>query len=414
LPLMLRAGLLAIAALVLPSASFAQSDDERDLIEALEKQVLTLESGDGPNSADLIAPLTALSEFYEEAGESVLSAAAVQRALEIVRVNYGLYTLEQAALLRRLIARAESLGDYFAAWDLEQSLLRLAERNPEDIRTAGILRDTADRRMKVLERYNAGGLPVEVILGCYYMEIVPTRRVDSNGLPINARGTTEDSCTSGSRRRVNQRIVSEAQRYYSQAVNILLLNEDYSSNELPTLLMELVHSSYSYSIPALGKRSLRYLLAYQTTTSAPLTDRFDTLVQMADWELLHSDGSRGRESALTAYAKALRLLEETPPARRAIERAFSPEIPIRLPAFYPNPLVTREQGSAGYIDVTFVVDKYGRSRKIQLLDATANATALAGKRLTQTIRRSRFRPQLVDGQFADTDPIVVRYHFGHK
>jgi hypothetical protein len=104
--------------------------------------------------------------------------------------------------------------------------------------------------------------------------------------------------------------------------------------------------------------------------------------------------------------EALRLLGDEPASRAWIDQAFSPGIPIRLPGFYPNPLVTTEQGSVGHIDVAFVVDTHGKNRGVRILETTRNAE----NHLKHVIKRSRFRSWLVDGQFADTDAIVVRYY----
>jgi hypothetical protein len=169
-------------------------------------------------------------------------------------------------------------------------------------------------------------------------------------------------------------------------------------------------SSYRDETLALGRRSLNSLLGYQTKNSEPLLTRIETLVQIADWDLVYSDTRDGKESALAQYGEALKLLKEEPVAQASIDRLFSPEIPIALPAFLPNPLITSDVASTGHIDVAFEVDKYGRSRRFRILDRTNNSTVAAEKRLEQLIKRSHFRPKLINGQFADTAPIVVRYY----
>ena len=96
----------------------------------------------------MIALFTELGLRYQDRNEPAHAAAATKRALEILRVNEGLYTLDQAPLIRQLIRNSLALGDHDAAWELEQGLLRLAERDPNDLRTARILSDVGDRRMR--------------------------------------------------------------------------------------------------------------------------------------------------------------------------------------------------------------------------------------------------------------------------
>ena len=384
-------GVLVLLALGLPSTTFSQRGAQRQIAENLQDEIRAAELRAGPNSAELIEPLTTLGQLYENGGEPLFAAVAFRRAVEVVRVNYGLHSLEQAPLTRRLIENAEAAGDHELAWDLEQNLLTLAGRHPDDPRTARILRETADRRMDILARYNAGEFPPEIVLGCYY---------------------GDGSCNAGSSHSVKQRLVFEAQTYYAQAVRIILGNQRYSSDELPQLLMELAVISYRYGNPSLGRRSLSYLLAYQTKNSRDWVTRIDALVQIADWDLLHAVGRDAEDAALAEYAQAYELLERNGTAQESIDQMFSPETPVVLPAFLPNPLATKEKHeSLGHIDVAFDVDRHGRSRHVRVLDTSANSTRLAEKRLVQLISRGRFRPRFEHGRVVDAAPMAVRYSF---
>ena len=186
----------------------------------------------------------------------------------------------------------------------------------------------------------------------------------------------------------------------------------YSSDELPQLLMELAVISYRYGNPSLGRRSLSYLLAYQTKNSRDWVTRIDALVQIADWDLLHAVGRDAEDAALAEYAQAYELLERNGTAQESIDQMFSPETPVVLPAFLPNPLATKEKHeSLGHIDVAFDVDRHGRSRHVRVLDTSANSTRLAEKRLVQLISRGRFRPRFEHGRVVDAAPMAVRYSF---
>jgi len=374
-------------------------DERRRMLAALREEIEEIEAQDGPNARKLIAPLTALGSLYQEGGEHALAIAATNRALEVVRYNDGLYTLEQAPLIRQLVDNAEVLGSAEMAWELEQKLLALAERHPTDLHTARILRDTADRRMDVLSRYKAGEFPPEIVLGCYYAALLPPGLVE------------KPNCTAGSSSVVKYRLLYEAQTYYAQAANIILQNEQYASDELPSLLMDLVQSSYIYNNPTLGERSLRYLLAYQTTNSEPWLERIGTLVRIADWNLLYSDSRGSNGDALAIYAQAYELLREHGIAQASIDQIFSPATPVVIPEFRPNPLsFVAASGAAGYIDIAFEVDKYGRAQRIEILDTVGRAARSDHKRLKELVIRSRFRPMTTDGQFTDSGRIVVRYY----
>jgi hypothetical protein len=164
-----------------------------------------------------------------------------------------------------------------------------------------------------------------------------------------------------------------------------------------------VHGIADYGF---GRKSLERLLAYENASSAPLHEKIDALVRIADWDLLYSYNS----NALEDYERAYEMLEQAG-AQASIDELFSPKTPVVLPAFMSNPLVSDQtQTSSAYIDVAFEVSRYGESRKIRILDNTTDATDADKARLVDLIQRSRFRPRGTNGEFARASPVVLRYY----
>jgi hypothetical protein len=398
--------LLIVIALVAPAVAFAPRgaaalDNDPSTLDRLEAEIVAIEARDGPDAEHLIEPLAALGAYYQEQGDDGLALAATQRARELVRKNFGLYSLDQAPLIRRLMDSEESIGDPVATWNLEQDLLLLAERHPGDQRTVQIFRETADRRIDVLNRYRAGEWPAEVYLGCYYH---PARRQSSSlGLSTN--------CRSGSRSTVEAGLAADATRYYGRAINIIISNREYDSSDLPGLLTSLLYSSYALGNSIRGERSLRNVLAYQNVETVPWTERLETITQLGDWLLLNADGGHDNQKGLRVYLEAYRLLVGRTADPQLVERIFSPPIPVVLPSFAPNPLDTAETVSTrGHIDIAFDVTKYGKSDAIEVIEAAGNATRADEKDLVQLILRSRFRPRVTSGGFADASRVTVRYY----
>jgi hypothetical protein len=136
----------------------------------------------------------------------------------------------------------------------------------------------------------------------------------------------------------------------------------------------------------------------------------ETLIEIADWDLLYAAHNvDGDETALEEYTRVHDLLAEQG-AQKSIDRIFSPDIPVILPAFAQNPLVRGpEQRGDRHVDVSFEIDKHGQSHHVRILGTTTDATRTVEKRVVQFISASRFRPRIVDGRFADSAPVVVRY-----
>jgi hypothetical protein len=464
----MTAGISVLAVAVTPFVALSQpefepvarDDQQRQIVEVLQR----IQSENGPNSPDSIDLWKALGLLYQESGDRALSAAAVERALQIVRVNYGVHSLDQAPLIQQLIRSEEENGNHAGAWEREQELLTLVRRHPDDMRTVPILRAIAAKRLDILDRYLAGERPPQIALGCYY----DWSRSDDVG-----------SCHSGSRRDVVRTLIFDAQRNFADAVAVILRNELYSNAELRELELELVRSSdliryhndldpgdpeFHLAVPPhvmrstepwrstvdalllladwdlpdspdapvvergwlsgretevfptydrvgnhyrLGRLALQRLFDYDAATSAPIPSQLDAVVAIADWDLLYSRNAL----AFEGYALAYRLLEETANARASIDRIFSPATPVMLPTFSPNPLVVDEtRESTGYIDFTFEITKYGQARRLEIVDATANATDADKDSAVWLIVRTRFRPRVTDAEAVLARPVVARYY----
>lgn len=397
--------LAVLAALAAPSSVLAQAGSQStaegqttavdELVETIAR--IEQESDDGALSAELIDPLEELALRYAEGDDHALAAAAIERALDVVRVNYGLYSLEQAPLLQQYIANEKARGDPAAAWELEQELITLINRHAEDLATVPMFVDLADQRMDLIDRYIAGEFPPEIILGCYY----------------RSANAAFGSCSAGSKGVAVRHILQEAKEYYESAIGALLKHELYASDELRDLEMKLIRANYYYGSELIppsryeeGKARLNRLIDYDVESSQTL-GQIDALVQIADWDLMYSNNSRAIETYEDAYAQLL----EHDIAKESIDRLFAPETPVVLPVFVPNPLVSEETSdSRGHVDVAFEITRFGRARQIRILDTTQNATRSDRNMVEELIMHARFRPRTEDGQFGDASLVDLRYY----
>jgi hypothetical protein len=380
--------LFAIVAAGVPCGTLAQptfepvakSPEQRQLVE----QIVETQSRDGPFSPQLVELLAKLGDSYQENGDADLAAAATDRARQVVRVNEGLFSLEQLPLLRQSIEHAETIGDITAAQQLEQDLRALIQRHPTDLRTVPVLHELGDKQMDYLRRRLAGELPAP-------FNISVSMRQGSD--PFQGRAASLMGP------------LWQAWSYYGRAINVLLHHQQYASAELDDLETQFVRISFQNGAYQSGRESLLRQVSYDVAKGEPWAARLNKLIGVADWDLLFVHNSR----AHSTYAQAFALLKQKGASARTVEEIFSPKVPIVLPTFLPNPLATSEAGSTGYIDVAFDVHKYGGSRQAEIVGATANATDEEKTRLLRTVMRSQFRPRSTDGEFWRTSPVVLRY-----
>jgi hypothetical protein len=415
---LLGAAILLLGAAAAPHPGLAQSAFEPVANTERERQIVDkiheMQSRQGPYAPDLIEPWMALSLVYEEEGLREFTTAAIEEARQAVRVNYGLYSLEEAPLLQRTLRIKDAAGDVEAAMGVEDALLDLAKHHPDDLRIVPILREIGDRRLDVLERYLNDEMPAEISLGCYYQR--SRRSLSDPSLPSAGMQST---CLGGSRRVAIRSLSAEAWTYYHEAVGVMTRNGRYASSELQEMESQLLRISYSFSgyHPGYqsyyaGKQSYRRLISYNAVNSAPWLARIETFVEMTDWDLLFSQkaGKRALSDTFDAYRQSHDLLEQKGVPQASIDEIFAPELPVVLPTFLRNPLASEDSGSGRYIDAAFDITMYGRSEHVDVLDTSMNATSSEQNDLVRLIRRSVFRPRTNAGRFDEASRIVVRYH----
>jgi hypothetical protein len=146
---------------------------------------------------------------------------------------------------------------------------------------------------------------------------------------------------------------------------------------------------------------------YRASRIGTVEELAKALVELADWDLVFARNGKALDQYVEAYEM---LVSEGVPAA-SIREIFSPETPVLLPTFLPNPLAgSAPDEPAGHIDVSFELGKYGTSRKVEVLDVSGEGAAAPEKDLVKLIVTNRFRPRLVDGVSDGGGPYQVRYY----
>jgi hypothetical protein len=450
------------AALAQPALGPSASEAQRQVVEQLER----IQSRDGPNAEALIAPLTELAQLYEQDGDYGFAIATIDRAVGVIRVNRGVHSLDQAPLLRQALHDEEARGNSAEALNREQDLLALARRHPSDLRTVPIFREAADRRMAMMEREKTEedpedlceALGIEVLicdtraaagaalrearpLYAEAIEVLLRNRLYSSdelrGLElalvrsVMERFATEDLPTvTAADRRGESRLILSAEHcksgepallsgqdptklwviterldaLYSRGTNDDSVKETDQPEELPTLAL------HAITLYEFGRRALSRLYYYEVVSAASSLAQIEAFVQVADWDLLHSCNSL----ALREYDQAYAWLRETGSAQ-AMDALFSPKTPVVLPAYAPNPLAQNALPySTAYVDVAFTITPLGESRGIETRKTTTSGADAETESLVTLIKRSRFRPRVVDGVLGRAAPVVMRHYLGGR
>lgn len=126
-------------------------------------------------------------------------------------------------------------------------------------------------------------------------------------------------------------------------------------------------------------------------------------VMLGDWLLWHGQW----DSAMNAYQEATAELVALGDAQEDVEAIFAE--PVALPNFdgarHLPATVPPEQAN---LQVEFDVNKHGKALNIERVDSSDLSSGRAN-RVLRTLRKTRFRPQLVMGEPQDTEGVTRAY-----
>jgi tetratricopeptide (TPR) repeat protein len=356
----------------------------------------------GERSSTLIEPLQSLAALYEAAGNHDAAIAALQKAVWILRVNSGLFSLDQVDVVEALLAARRANGQHSEAATLEGYLQQLAMRNPEDARVASLLARLADAEMASAR------------------DLVDVPPPPQFSLTLNDFGPHPVELRSPA-----LKAMLAARRHYAEAILTGTRNGSETFADLvalenrliDTLYFELAHPKLTYyedsssrftKLEALGNVGERMLQAKiynagKLTLSAVATAK--AMIELGDWYLVFSANG----AALAQYRAARDLLVADGVSQSRIDEILSPEIPPVLPA----PWDTANRQHHGYVDAEIELGPYGTARNIDVLATSPDTPKILEKRLRQYLERNRFRPRFVDGRPARSDRFSARFYYDY-
>lgn len=313
-----------------------------------------LRTVDGALTPLVIAPLIDLGEIYQASGEHIAALAAFEEARSVSRRIYGLYDEGQIQLLDRMTTSLVSERLFVEARDLQREAWALVERKFEPHTNAAL-----DARYKYASW-----------LG-----------------------------------RFGQR-QAEREQYFT-AVRII---RDYDGDDSVRLVAPLRAIGNSYRQDQLpdgnGSRALHNALKVLDAQEQP-----DALVvaevlrDIGDW----TAAFRGPSSRNESYRRAWEMLEDVTEGDVLRTRWFTGLNYIARAPIASAGVSTEPDAPAGYVLVELAVDASGRARDVVVVDAVP--PGFRDEAVLKHIKRSLFRPQVIDGELALERRIMARFDF---
>ena len=385
------------------TASATDTEALQRAVEQYKNSINDMQKTHGVYAERLDEELTGLGMVYKNLGQFPEALAAFNRALHINRVNHGLHSLDQLAILEQIIATNTALSDWTALDQNYQYLYWINRRS--NGATDPHLLAVIDR----LARWH---------LNAYTLATDPqpfNHLMSANALFLDAAAIIETNYGPYDQRLINPLYgitianyqmafhaynSSGFEGFYSSFRNF---DDTNSMLEEEMAIQDLISDAYRT-----GKQAMLRVIDIQThNPDAQAIDHGIAMIQLGDWYLLFNQSNSARQSYAMAYTR----LNESGMQKDEINKLF--EQPRSLPSFQmpvaSQQVKTKEGSADNYVLVKFDVSKNGKTSNIEIVEAQPADDESIQRRAKETIRDTRFRPRLEDGQPVATTDINIRY-----
>lgn len=323
------------------------------------RSIEILRSTDGVYSEAIIDPLVGLGSNYHDNGDYLEALTVFNEAHAVNRRVFGLLNEEQIDIMDRMTITLSSMNRFAEADQQQVAALQLMERKH--------------------------GIDTPEILPAIYKYAAWLR---SSGLFQLERN------------------------YYARAMNIIRKDFGRESTEMVKPLREIGNS---FRTQKLGegqgisslKRALELLQAREDPDPLAMAE---TLRDLGDWYVAFSKvGPTGQE-----YRTAWRLLEEVENGEELQREWFGEPDYVLYESPSPRGVSSvQEPGMVpGHVLVVFDVDEFGRADNVVVAEAVP--PGLKNESTARSLRRSRFRPRIVDGELAATQRLARRFVYYYE
>ena len=373
-------------------------------IARYETRVAELEAAEGPHAAELVEVRQGLGLLHQQAGDHGQAIAVLRDALQSVRVNEGLYSMSQVAILEAIIDSQVALG---ARDDLRRNyeyLFWLYQRNYGD--------------------HSAGLVPVIKRVGQWYFDLYnfssPNTTVEpliaADALYAKALKILPEDAPSRDRADILYKVAVINHHVAEDVQDPMLSHQEIREAMIPHgrgspyLNETAVRQYYADQSFHKGKRSLKRIIeTYEKTLPDGIMDYTRALVFMGDWLTVQRRVLEGAR----LYQRAWAALKEHDADQTQVDELFGEPQPIEQ---LPIPGEPAPQAGADnyYVDALLDVPKSGwpTNIRIQAIHPLGETTLI--QRAERGIAATRYRPRYRNGQPVVTSDVPLRFIFKHK
>ncbi|UTA46644.1 tetratricopeptide repeat protein [Simiduia sp. 21SJ11W-1] len=356
-----------------------------------------IEAEYGAYDVQLSQHLSGLGRQLQSVGEHDEAIDLFKRAMHIQRINYGLYDMGQAPILEDLIESQIAIGEWEDANDRYQYLYWLHRRNygTDDPRMLPIINK--------LSNWHLNAYALNVSNGVFY------HLINAHNLYKVAVDIVSNAYGQNDLRMIEPLRGLTASSYFLATYKVSNQNRMSMSNgskpaseEDHAKLEQYIINSYNSGRAAIN----RMVDIYSNNPDAPPASEVNAQVALGDWHLLFGKWHSAMEVYQDSYQKLLD--QNADPA--LIAGLFGKPKPLPdLPLI--DIKLNSDINTEHYVLAKFNVNAYGRASKIEIVDAHPADDDRNKSRVRRTLKQTKFRPRIENGEAVATKDVTHRYLF---
>jgi tetratricopeptide (TPR) repeat protein len=373
------------------SLGLAQQElgQHEEAIKAFEAAEHISRVNDGLNTPMAIAPIEAAILSHVALGDMPTANRRLQYLLLISRNYYGSSSIQLVPLL-------SSMGDWYM-----DTFLNSITSPPEPTISINIGNGMQGQRMD--PRRQAFGNLFRA-QGNYYQAI--NNLLNNGAIRSPALLELEKNLVETYFLNAHRESLMRSTNFFVRSSGRVSTGSHVRRNEFSGYSRNYLNGRHAYE-------RMRYYQQFQQNPD-PL-EQAQIIVGQGDWNLLFGHHAL----ALRTYHEALELLQVNKAPQEHIDALFSPQTPQNLPLFSAVPHSRTWLGLAdthpveyeGHIDVSFELSRYGKARKIKVLDRQGLSSPDIERRLRRLLTSTRFRPDILPREDSSNPVHQVRYNF---
>lgn len=429
-------------------------------ISQYQSSILALEEAGGPYAEGLSEEFEALGSLYQEIGNHELAIETFEKAMHILRVNNGLFTLNQMPVVRQIIDSYRALDNFdeldnhneyqfyinqknfdendpimivatkkWADWNIMASFNEFNDANTSPLMFGGNLTSNQTTEYILVRGPNntVTYIPrnqstanwanfttmssVDLMLG---PRLKKARDLYESILEVTSEDNPEYTAILVDSQRnlagIHHVVKQQIDNQESMMTSSNLFYNRVSLHQGTSLLES---RSYARGKKAL-QSSIELLKENPESTSQEIASAF---LDLADWYLSFDRFSL----AARHYGLAVEQLNAAGFSSQEVSNFFSPEPALKIPTYAIHPY-TRDSLSIpddeevvykGFIDVELTLNRYGRARGSKIIAYSPDTATSIRRSLTRDLRSSTLRPKFLDGNLVSQENLKLRYYYSY-